>query len=1327
MEEDTSLINSLPLKFNQNNLEEVIQKFSKNNERFMIIESGTITTRLTAIKAFRALEVVMEGKFQFHQLQKFEAKLDDYIESFGKDDNVNMFLIDCGNVMHLSEFVEKLFDKMGSKMCVFVTKIKGIVQCSKCKFFKIFQDKNHFELLTPDSQALVLDQLVSFQGHHIKLSKLISPEIAKTMLDDVRLNELFSETEFQIGDIIPAVLPNSYISRKLYRQAPVFDSQIGDSFQLTVVKTQQEYEENAKTSKRVLFVEDYKDDKLIYKKSTIIELPCILYGVKVEATLNEIIEDKNVVICGELGSGKTEYLAAMSTQVKINNIDKWVCRINMKDLLHYLDHVFSPEEDENENYRTFLQYLLKNILNLRTQLERLLFEHVSSGEKQLMLLIDDVDDISKLETYDKPHNVDMFLEFLRSGPIDFIGCTCKPKHKNAVVYACQSYPYILEDLTADDKLELLKRYWITKSKDTVNHENCEVFARHVIHQQASVLNKSDGVYGNAILRCQLVAEIFYDDLIKYLTSTSDELPELSTLSQLELYERYFQLNYDAFLRGTTQTPEEKPMLPNIQEMHYKLVKDQLLEDVSEVQYQPQTEPRRSRVRRLFSITSFVKVLLPKKKTISKEDNLKITIPDYSHVVDNITEIKMVYQSPTGHYHFVHESFVSYVIAQYLVNNQNDDNNKIILKLLEGASEQFQTQFFNDVMEKYRQLAASFVSSLPSGRDNDSILMKAGRDNNTYILQVFIESMETDKVKEVISIIKDYAIDNSNIALLDVLFEWVKFKSNDKQLIREFITTGALSSILQSSKPDSAMLVFQRVIEYIQYLLDNDFVAVEDMEKLYLASYGSNILMYGLHHQNFGLAKPMIEFFESKMGPTFTADLVRNKPGENNCLIYMATKFSVENSEMLDKLNDEADSLLQWLRKANVPLDYKLQLFFDRNDIRGSVWEYLLTPDVCGQIEYFKRLLDFAHELFVEKYGDDTQTRDKQLLRTSMKFISFCSGEVNLLEIFLKWLKSNFDKSFHLDILSIRNDQELLPIQYHALRCHSNQLKCLVKFILDEFDDEDCLRLLGLLDMNALNEVRPLLDNIPELIIMILQSIEKLNAESEFHKILTEKRLMFNGEKIMEHNLGVLIEAVRCHKTIVDFYLTRMKQFECLEKTFPLTLYINDYTLITDFDAFLENVKVQESPFLKTFLTRRIYDNNILEENLMAWRADRSICYKILDLLETHADNETLIQVLQPCNEERPSLVFYLPIEKDLFIKCLSVIKLKNLDKNIIYKLLMEGSNNGCPITIFESLDCIDTLEVFGSFVKEFFDKQEINAMIRKCEPDMRKKFSFYVK
>src|SRR5699024_7801948 len=89
--------------------------------------------------------------------------------------------------------------------------------------FEECEDKVSFDDFTSESQDKVLEQKVIFQGDEISLSKLMSKEDLKKVIDERDLHDLVERKRIQIGEALPdfGMVKCYYIDRKFNRRVKI--------------------------------------------------------------------------------------------------------------------------------------------------------------------------------------------------------------------------------------------------------------------------------------------------------------------------------------------------------------------------------------------------------------------------------------------------------------------------------------------------------------------------------------------------------------------------------------------------------------------------------------------------------------------------------------------------------------------------------------------------------------------------------------------------------------------------------------------------------------------------------------------------------------------------------------------------------------------------------------------------------------------------------------------------------------------------------------------------------------------------------------------------
>ena len=484
--------------------------------------------------------------------------------------------------------------------------------------------------------------------------------------------------------------------------------------------------------------------------------------------LEQAQHQRVMLISDTAGMGKSTVLTHLSKQIKQKFPNKWVVRIDLNDHTDALK-VLKQEQIDKEKA---IEFVSEKLLKLKPGLEMELFKQCCEQQQKvkIVVMLDGFDEISP--SY-KETVIDL-LQALRQMAVEQLWVTTRPHLRQELEDKLLQLSYTLKPFSEENQVEFLTKFWSLQdwfteldSEEAEEAKNkLEIYAKRLIKKVAQSISYKDKDFTGIPLQCRMLAEAFDEEIVTGCQSSGSMAEVPLKLDLLQLYERFLHRKYDIWLQEKLKTP-----MTNVGAINTRQFMVQSIKEIHQ--------------------TLALKLLLTEEQVTLLNINGRCTLPD-----EELNRIGIVQKNCDGKVHFIHRTFAEYFVAEFFVNELNEETKH------SGQLHSFLLQhtFLKDDYAVIRKFIDGLLSrSEPSSEvlmqfgcqvnhireDSVQVIKRAQSELNLHIVELLIISLQTGKHSEtlielllaldIIDLLRSRAIGDGEIGALKEI--WKKCKEN----------------------------------------------------------------------------------------------------------------------------------------------------------------------------------------------------------------------------------------------------------------------------------------------------------------------------------------------------------------------------------------------------------------------------------------------------------------------------------------------------------------------------------------------------------------------
>ncbi|MEW9890387.1 MAG: NACHT domain-containing protein, partial [Candidatus Symbiodolus clandestinus] len=532
----------------------------------LVLHLMTAETRLEAIKVYQSLQTlhgyqqrdsVLFTELSTLSLKKLRQQL---FKAFNADKSHPLLVIECSSETvkdGITEIVGQLTSILESpsqkKLIIIAPQTHPLAEAFREQATLTYHnvvEAPTFNQLAAKTQQALLDKEVLFQGHRVTLQQLLPSDFPRDTLPLMNLIESSEEKPLPIGAALPPTpseVGGYYLERlvtpPLIKYSFIQAQQAG-MFPDLIAFDEQSFNTMCQNhpGKAVHWLRStqFSDYLWVQSRGAVDALQSYIeYSPHAIATtqkglaltdcftLPQLESYRVVLLSAPAGMGKSTFLTHTAQQLKRQQPDHWVIRIDLNQQTEALQHLQHPTVtaaaewvvEAAQLHNSFEQPLLRQALQL-------------PRSAKVRILLDGFDEIS-------PTHQTSALKLLEGLREQQIWVTTRPHWEERLAQHCQTLPFSLKPLSDSEQQRFLTDYCraqhqLEPTQVTAVEKSAEALLNHLVRSDISTENP---------LQLQMLAELFSDN---FKTRQSFPETELKRFSRLELYEQFVKTKYKIF-------------------------------------------------------------------------------------------------------------------------------------------------------------------------------------------------------------------------------------------------------------------------------------------------------------------------------------------------------------------------------------------------------------------------------------------------------------------------------------------------------------------------------------------------------------------------------------------------------------------------------------------------------------------------------------------------------------------------------------------------------------------------------------------------------------
>ncbi|MEW9809636.1 MAG: ankyrin repeat domain-containing protein [Candidatus Symbiodolus clandestinus] len=526
----------------------------------------TAETRLEALKVYQSLQTlpgyqqrdsVLFTELSTLSLKKLRQQL---FKAFNADKSHPLLVIECssetinGDITEIVGQLTSILESPSQKKLIIIAPqthplAEAFNEHPTLSYHSVVEAPTFSELAAKTQQAL-LDKEVLFQGHRVTLQQLLPSDFPRDTLPLMNLIQSSEEKPLPIGAALPPTpseVGGYYLERLV--TPPLIKYSITQALPADFTDLLAFNEQSFNTMcqdhprKAVHWLQRMQHNALLLWRQSrgdttalqpyVEDSPhAIAIAQKALAsadfsTLSQLESHRVVLLSAPAGMGKSTFLTHTAQQLKRQQPDHWVIRIDLNQQTEALQHLQHPTVtaaaewvvEDAQLHNSFEQPLLRQALQL-------------PRSAKVRILLDGFDEIS-------PTHQTSALKLLEGLREQQIWVTTRPHWEERLAQHCQTLPFSLKPLSDSEQQRFLTDYCraqhqLEPTQVTAVEKSAEALLNHLVRSDISTENP---------LQLQMLAELFSDN---FKTRQSFPETELKRFSRLELYEQFVKTKYKIF-------------------------------------------------------------------------------------------------------------------------------------------------------------------------------------------------------------------------------------------------------------------------------------------------------------------------------------------------------------------------------------------------------------------------------------------------------------------------------------------------------------------------------------------------------------------------------------------------------------------------------------------------------------------------------------------------------------------------------------------------------------------------------------------------------------
>ncbi|MFT8258242.1 MAG: ankyrin repeat domain-containing protein [Candidatus Symbiodolus clandestinus] len=541
-----------------------LQNSIQTNPR--VLHLMTAETRLEAIKVYQSLQTLPEYQQRdsvlFTELRTLSLKKlrQQLFKAFNADKSHPLLVIECssetinGDITEIVGQLTSILESPSQKKLIIIAPqthplAEAFNEHPTLSYHSVVEAPTFSELAAKTQQAL-LDKEVLFQGHRVTLQQLLPSDFPRDTLPLMNLIQSSEEKPLPIGAALPPTpseVGGYYLERLV--TPPLIKYSITQALPADFTDLLAFNEQSFNTMcqdhprKAVHWLQRMQHNALLLWRQSrgdttalqpyVEDSPhAIAIAQKALAsadfsTLSQLESHRVVLLSAPAGMGKSTFLTHTAQQLKRQQPDHWVIRIDLNQQTEALQHLQHPTVtaaaewvvEAAQLHNSFEQPLLRQALQL-------------PRSAKVRILLDGFDEIS-------PTHQTSALKLLEGLREQQIWVTTRPHWEERLAQHCQTLPFSLKPLSDSEQQRFLTDYCraqhqLEPTQVTAVEKSAEALLNHLVRSDISTENP---------LQLQMLAELFSDN---FKTRQSFPETELKRFSRLELYEQFVKTKYKIF-------------------------------------------------------------------------------------------------------------------------------------------------------------------------------------------------------------------------------------------------------------------------------------------------------------------------------------------------------------------------------------------------------------------------------------------------------------------------------------------------------------------------------------------------------------------------------------------------------------------------------------------------------------------------------------------------------------------------------------------------------------------------------------------------------------
>jgi hypothetical protein len=533
--------------------------------KILHVKTQEAETEFVSMQIYKKLSTAAINKDTYIMMKTSfsEETFERGVKVFEKSESFKFMIIEVDSGDTLFEKFRSQVEKTlqsPSKRLIVITDVNSKMKFNQQNCSELEHDKFHPKELNFESLDKVLNRQIEFQNFSTTWKELAEEDHLK---NNVLLSDLLKTNKIAENvKVCKKIDENLYVSRtflfKHWLKPEVFDAVKSDE----IVFNQQDYEAKCKSKNIYWFERRGKKLKWVKSSENISNVLKFIDEIEVASIEEDSFASLSArvsILVDVAGMGKSTVLNFLAQLLKKSQPNFWIIKIDLNDCTNELEKVSIEELKTPEGA---IQFLVENVMKLKTEFEREFFKKSSLETGNVILLFDGFDEVA---SYYKDQVTQLIKSLLKTS-IGKIFIASRPEWAEHLETTFLQIKYSLMPFEKEDQGNYLFSF-MKQKLGNADEDLLKKIVEMILSSMSESLNDEVYKFTGVPLITKLVAEFFESKIRDHLRDTTsnnfDDLTEKlrnETFDLVKLYDHFVEKKLRIYFEEKSGMDLSKPQV-----------------------------------------------------------------------------------------------------------------------------------------------------------------------------------------------------------------------------------------------------------------------------------------------------------------------------------------------------------------------------------------------------------------------------------------------------------------------------------------------------------------------------------------------------------------------------------------------------------------------------------------------------------------------------------------------------------------------------------------------------------------------------------------------